>query len=397
MKKLFFIAMTAICLASCGDEASVVGGGDDANITKETRATKLFVQGKELTTFTQSTEIRSAKAATTAVAAESQADAHFFIRIDGRIPELATDNFPGDEYLPQRRKGNADMTLISDKNYGIINLDYPYDSEGAVYPATRYIYDSKGIATAKVLDSVPNLKELLEANQNTDYTDLINKINLDNCKVIWYVIKNGNRNGWHVDGVLTMKSTNDVNEIPGMEITENKDLVNSADKDTLPSEVTPGNGNIEVDIHQQKHQDWDEIKTSIHVRDLVDKVRVEIPLEKVNVAEADDFAIRTYDYELESKVFLNGKEYVLNDNNPINIAIEHLADKVVITISAINHDYIKALREAYGDGVTVEVHTYPKNLTEGEIFSRVQQSVVSVLPTTYDESKIKVNRTKYAE
>ena len=289
------------------------------------------------------------------------------------------------------------MTLISDKNYGIINLDYPYDSEGAVYPATRYIYDSKGIATAKVLDSVPNLKELLEANQNTDYTDLINKINLDNCKVIWYVIKNGNRNGWHVDGVLTMKSTNDVNEIPGMEITENKDLVNSADKDTLPSEVTPGNGNIEVDIHQQKHQDWDEIKTSIHVRDLVDKVRVEIPLEKVNVAEADDFAIRTYDYELESKVFLNGKEYVLNDNNPINIAIEHLADKVVITISAINHDYIKALREAYGDGVTVEVHTYPKNLTEGEIFSRVQQSVVSVLPTTYDESKIKVNRTKYAE
>lgn len=45
------------------------------------------------------------------------------------------------------------------------------------------------------------------------------------------------------------------------------------------------------------------------MRDLVDNVVVEIPLEYENIAESDDFAIRTYDVELDSRIYINGTEY----------------------------------------------------------------------------------------
>ncbi len=277
----------------------------------------------------------------------------------------------------------------------MINLDYPYSSEGVVWPITRYVYDTTGKEVDKVIVQQPDLKKLLDANQNRQFSSLISKLDLDNCKVIWYVAREGQSNGWHVDGVLTLKSTNDIKDIPDLKIDEDNNYTNSAEKEPLPEETELGNGNVEVNVHQQLHKDWDEIKTSIHVRDLVDEVNVEIPIGFDNVAESDDFAIRTYDYELESKVFLNGTEYSLNDTNPIKIQVKHEADKVVISVSAINHDYIKALRQAYGDGVTVEVHTYPKGLSKNDIWSRVQQSTVNVVPASY--SNIKVSRTKYTE
>lgn len=385
MKKVLFAVMAALSLASCSSDEIVTPKPDNDNPTVETRTTQVYAQGRELSfVSTQS----AASVATTATT-------HYYIRIDGRIPEIKNDYCPSEQYLPQKSKGSGDMTLVSDKNAGVLNIDYPFSTEGVVWPITRYVYDSTGEEVKKVIISEPDLYTLLHANENTDFDAIVNKLNLDSCKVIWYVAREGQKNGWHVDGVLTMKSTKDVTEIPGITIDEEKNYDNKADKPTLPDTVVEGNGNVEVNVHQQLHQDWEEIKTSIHVRDLINGVTVEIPLEKENVAEADDFAIRTYDYDLESKVFLNGKEYVLNDNNPIKITIEHQADKVVIAVSAINPDYITALRKAYGDGLTIEVHTYPKNLTKGEIWSRVQQTKVKVNPTTYDSSKLKVSLTKY--
>lgn len=385
MKKLLFTLMAALSIASCSSDEPISSGSDNDTSTSDTRATQVYVQGRELS-YTKTTR---------AASVENTAPTHFFIRIDGRIPELEGDNFPSEQYLPQNPKGSHDMTLIAEGNAGMLNIDYPFSTEGAIYPITRYVYDSTGKNVKKVIINEPSIQQLLASNRNTDFDAYLNKINLDNYKVIWYVAKEGQKNGWHVDGVLTMKSTNDVTEIPGITIDENKDYNNSADKPSLPDNVVEGNGNVEVNVHQQLHQDWEEIKTSIHIRDLINGLTVEIPLEKENVAEADDFAIRTYDYELESKVFLNGKEYVLNDNNPIKITIEHKADKVVIAVSAVNPDYITALRKAYGDGMTIEVHTYPKNLTKSEIWSKVQQTTVKVNPATYDSSKLKVSLTKY--
>lgn len=385
-----YLMLPLMLLASCSDDAYVTGSPElpkpGETVETETRSTQLYVQGKQLAGTT-----------TRAVSSTATAPTHFFIRIDGRIPEIKSDYCPSDQYLPQRLKGSKDMTLISDANAGVINLDYPYSSEGVKYPITRYVYDTTGKEVNKVLVEQPDLKTLLDANLNTDFTELISKLDLSKCKVIWYVAREGQSNGWHVDGVLTMNSTTDVKDIPDMKLDEDKDYVNSATKPSLPEQTEFGNGNVEVNIHQQLHEDWDEIKTSIHVRDLIDGLTVEIPLEYDNVAEADDFAVRTYDYELASTVFLNGKEYQLNDTNPIKIKIEHMDSKVVISVSAINHDYISALREAYGDGVTIEVHTYPKNLSKDAIWERVQKSTVTVLPESYDKSNIKTKIDKYIE
>lgn len=366
MKKILFFMMSVLLMMSCGESASVNGGEGNENggvQPTETRATQVFMQGKDLS------------AGYTRAMAVNTEDAYFFVRIDNSAPgfdKLPTSN----NYWPQDTKGGS---VFADGNKGLVDLDYPYFKTTTNY--SKYVYDTKGETTVDALASVPSMEDIIKANQNPALN--LSGVNSDDYKIIWYVVK-FSMGKWHVDGVLTKKTTTDASDVlPDLD-EENKDLENSADMPALPSKPEYGNGNVEVNIHQQEHSTWDEIKTSIHVRDLVDEVKVEIPIGFDNVAESDDFAIRTYDYALESKVFINGAEYALNDaTNPIRISVEHQATKVVITISAISHDYIKALREAYGDGITVEVHTYPKNMTNADVWSAIKQSTVTVVPSSY--------------
>ena len=368
MKKIILFMMSVLFMMSCGESAVVTGGQTDGGGSvqpSEQRATQVYIQGKDYT---------SGYSATRGMAVNT-ADAYFFVRIDNSAPGF--DNKPtSDNYWPQNAKGES---VFADGNKGKVDLDYPYFKSTANY--SKYVYDTKGEATEDALDEMPDLADIIAANQNSALD--LSGINADDYKIIWYVVKYS-FNKWHVDGVLTKKTTADASDVlPDLD-EENKDLENSADQPALPTEPVYGNGNVEVNIHQQEHSTWDEIKTSIHVRDLVDEVKVEIPLGFDNVAESDDFAIRTYDYALDSKVFINGAEYAVNDaTNPIRISVEHQATKVVITISAISHDYITALRKAYGDGITVEVHTYPKDLSNTEVWSRIKQSTVSVVPGDY--------------
>lgn len=134
----------------------------------------------------------------------------------------------------------------------------------------------------------------------------------------------------------------------------------------------------------KEHKTWQEIKTTVHVRDLVDNVVVEIPLEYENIAESDDFAIRTYDVELESRIYINGTEYALDSTNPVKVTIEHRADKAVFTIVCKDAKYLAALRKEFADGVTVEIHTYPKNLTPEVVWGKLKNSTVKVSPATYE-------------
>lgn len=360
--------MSVLFMMSCGESAVVTGGQtDDGGSVQpsEQRATQVYIQGKDYT---------SGYSATRGMAVNT-ADAYFFIRIDNSALGYG-DTSTSDNYWPQNAKGES---VFADGNKGKVDLDYPYFKSTANY--SKYVYDTKGEATEDALDEMPDLADIIAANQNSALD--LSGINADDYKIIWYVVK-FSFNRWHVDGVLTKKATADASDVlPDLD-EENKDLENSADQPILPTEPVYGNGNVEVNIHQQEHSTWDEIKTSIHVRDLVDKVTVEIPLGFDNVAESDDFAIRTYDYALASKVFINGAEYAVNDaTNPISVSVEHQATKVVITISAISHDYITALRKAYGDGITVEVHTYPKDISNTEVWSRIKQSTVNVVPGDY--------------
>lgn len=382
MKKLILFMMAVLCLSSCGEDANVTGGEQTIDpAPAPSRTTQVYVMGKD---------VSGTSRAMMRVASTNTKQAHFFIRIDRRIPGY--ESCPSTNYWPQTSSGRS---LLDAGNTGTVDLDYPYwkYAGGSV---GQYVYDSTGKAVTEALADVPSIESILNANKNTKYK--FDNLDYSKLKVIWYVAKSGESNGWHVDGVLTDVNTKDVTEIPDIKIDEDKNLDNSKKDEPVES---LDKGNVEVNIHEQLHKDWDEIKTSIHIRDLVDEVKVEIPIGQDNMVPSDDFAIRTYDYEL-NKVYIKGSEYELAGAKPIKVQVEHQSDKIVITVSDINHEYIKKLVEAYGDGITVEVHSYPQLLEKDAIWNMLWNSAanksnckVTVKPAAYDSEKIKLSTTRY--
>ena len=354
MKKFVLFAVSALALAACSDDTTTVTGGSGQ---ESEPATEVYVQGTRM----------AANRVTKAPSDYQTGKAYFYIRLDNLIPKLGSD-VESAKYFPQKRDYQS---VFDERNSGTIQVSYPYFSEGTY---KKYVYDTTGKATQSVIENAPDLADLIKANLNTSLD--LSKFNTKDYKIIWYIVKWA-YGDWHVDGVVAKNDVKDVTEVIPSIKDDNKDLDNKADETPVDPEY--GTGNVEVDIHQQAHNTWEEIKTSIHVR-----VKVTIPLEKDYVAEADDMHIRTYSFELESKVYINGHEYELQDNNPIKLTVEHQDKAVVITVSAISADYIKALRKEYGDGVTIEVHTYAKGLSKEGIWSRVKQSAVTVAPSTYE-------------
>ena len=118
-------------------------------------------------------------------------------------------------------------------------------------------------------------------------------------------------------------------------------------------------GEVEFDIHQQEHKDWNEIKTSIHVRDTA-AVHVFLPIPMESQAVADDFDIRTgnvYQYveSFEAKFEFAGKEF------SFPVEINHTATGIDILIDCTTADAKEALKLARGvfdDGITFEIHSY---------------------------------------
>ena len=118
-------------------------------------------------------------------------------------------------------------------------------------------------------------------------------------------------------------------------------------------------GEVEFDIHQQEHKDWNEIKTSIHVRDTA-AVHVFLPIPIESQAVSDDFDIRTgnvYQYveNIEAKFEFEGKEF------SFPVKINHTATGIDILIDCTTADAKEALKLARGvfdDGITFEIHSY---------------------------------------
>ena len=118
-------------------------------------------------------------------------------------------------------------------------------------------------------------------------------------------------------------------------------------------------GEVEFDIHQQEHKDWNEIKTSIHVRDTA-AVRVFLPIPIESQAVSDDFDIRTgdaYKYveNFEAKFEFAGKEF------SFPVEINHTATGIDILIDCTTAEAKEALKLARGvfdDGITFEIHSY---------------------------------------
>lgn len=128
---------------------------------------------------------------------------------------------------------------------------------------------------------------------------------------------------------------------------------------TPKPEPTVREGEVEFDIHQQEHKDWNEIKTSIHVRDTA-AVHVFLPIPMESQAVADDFDIRTgnvYQYveSFEAKFEFAGKEF------SFPVEIHHTATGIDILIDCTTAEAKEALKLARGvfdDGITFEIHSY---------------------------------------
>ena len=134
-------------------------------------------------------------------------------------------------------------------------------------------------------------------------------------------------------------------------------------------------GEVEVDIHQQTHDSWDEIKTAIHIRDTVD-VTVRIPVGNEYLAEQDDFRIRVWTayYTIE------------NETYPITITAIHETDELIINVTGVTAELLrKANEETDGDGITVEVCSYYKNVDHAQAWEWIKGATVS----TYEKTNIR--------
>lgn len=113
MKKLILLMMAVLCLASCGEDANVSGGDQAIDpVQPSSRTTQVYVMGKDVS----GTSRAMMRAAST-----NTKQAHFFIRIDRRIPGY--ESCPSTSYWPQTSLG---YSFLGTGNSGSVDLDYPY-------------------------------------------------------------------------------------------------------------------------------------------------------------------------------------------------------------------------------------------------------------------------------
>lgn len=301
---------------------------------------------------------------------EGKYKVYYYIRIDGNIPGEDAVNLPSSAYFPRTATGK---TMICELNSGYVMANAAWKS-GSKFP--QYIYSTDGSAVQSVIVSEPTLADLVAANQGLgdDFTGYIE--NQDQLHFLWYACKKQVADHvWHIDGILTSKDRTDISEtIYGEEIMEKyKDMDN--DKGDVVRK-----GHVEFDIHQQEHKDWNEIKTSIHLRDTV---VAEVFLPIGYQALADDFDIRAgrdYEYitEIENcQIEIEGVAYELE------CSITHEQEGIRIVVNP-NKEALAAAREAYDDGLTFEVHTYTSIVIPNDvIWDMLKQSTCTVTPYTH--------------
>ena len=361
MKKSFIllsILAAAFSFGSCNKIEGVEGGNDtDENVLPQT---EVFFQGQKLSYVGQNTPAAGVKAKINIMNpagglawplhldGESWESARFSIRADGTIPDFYDKSSAlyygrpaGKAGVNSRNVGKV-SNIYNYPHYNDRDLDYyKVDKKtGNNIGLFRYIYDKEGGKTQPVILEAPSVVDIL-ADEVDDLDAEIaagknvakNQASLDKVNalialgadyldshVLWYVVKEvAGQYRWHVNGVIR-------------------------DVETPEYVIDPIPDDVEVDVHQQDHKDWFEIKTSIHVRADVSSVKVNIPLEEADILESDDFNVRIFNYDFESY--------------KIKHTVTHDAKGITIEISNIPASLIEELRTNFGDGLTIEVHSY---------------------------------------
>lgn len=368
MKKLkIFLLILLFCLSmafiSCNNDLTESNNTENIeNIIKP--STEIFVQGQYLLDrdemYSAQTRASSSVLSWPYVSNDGWESARFSIRADGILPgyidQSSTLYYGRSAGKPGNNRGRV-YTIYPYGHYNDRDYDYYKKNQktGNNIGLFRYVYDETGMKTQLALLEVPSVVDILgdevidlnneiNAGKNvTKNTNILNDVNnllnkgaeyLDS-HVLWYVVKEvGYKNAWHVNGVI-------------------KDYEIS--KPTISNVIN----NVEVDIHQQIHKDWNEIKTSIHIRSNCESVKINIPLKYEDIIEQDDFNIRIYDFYY--------KEYVINHT------ITHDNNGITIEITNIPSSLIDELKNNFGDGLTVEIHSY---CTSKDIWDELSKSCV---------------------
>ena len=363
MKKTALLLLSAITLMGC--ESITI---DDENPSNSVLpSTEVFVSGRA---FTYSgTKGYAWPYVNTEEGWES---ARFSIRIDQTYPGVIDQS----SELYFGRKPNQKASAQNDKNRGEVWTNYPYGhyndrnfdyylqdkATGNNVGMFRYVTDVNGLKTQLAIKKTPSVYAFLE-EEKSDLQGLINANNkvaentwkmgiVDSLlalgeehlqsHVAWYVVKEvGGQGLWHVNGIIV---------------------------DTVVGKPDKTPDNVEVDIHQQQHADWSEIKTSVHVRTDADYVKINIPLTVDQIVEQDDFDIRIFkDYisSADASNFSGATVTITHDDKGITILIEN-----------IDYEAIKEYKSRFGDGLTVEIFSYTTSADAAAVWANVKKSCV---------------------
>lgn len=370
MKKLSTLVLfvSTLLVACTSSEESLVDAGASESKMK---ASELFVYsgGQQLGQSTRGWNKNEENGYSIPV--DGKYDVWYFIRIDGNIPGEPETNLPANQYFPQTTAGK---TRVADLNHGTVLANAAW-RENTVKDFPKYIFSTDGSAVQSIIVDEPTLDDLLAANQSTKYDLSGYAEHKDELHFIWYACKQqGSDHIWHVDGILTTKEKTDISETDygpdQIKNYEDAGMVNDH------GSVVTG---VEVDIHQQAHKDWNEIKTSIHLRDNV-TAEVFIPLDYAE--QADDFAIRAgVDYEYITEV-LNSKVKIGETEYNLDVSITHEEGGIRIIVKP-NAEALAAAKELYNDGITYELHNYVTyGIPQENIWAKLKNSTVTVSPYT---------------
>ena len=351
MKKFLSLFAIAALLASCDSDVTSENNGaaENSNLPE----TEIFVQGQLLSANTAETRSYVGEYKWPYVnEVEGWETARFSIRADGFIPgyiDQSSTLYYGRAAGKDGGNRGEVYTLYPYGHYNDRDMDYYQKDKktGNNIGLFRYVLDQAGLQTQFAIKKAPKVVDILQDeidDNKKDLTKLNELMALEAAEpgyldkhVLWYVVKEvGMKNGWHVNGVIVDY------EVP------NKNDVTYNDPN-----------NVEIDIHQQTHQDWNEIKTSVHIRADVESVTINIPLNQADVIEKDDFAIRMFDF--------NYKEY------SITHTVTHDANGITIEISNIPAQLIQELKQNFHDGLTIEIHSY---CTTEDIWEQLSKSRV---------------------
>jgi hypothetical protein len=362
MKKLFYLLAVLPLFVACtsDDEGSIV------IVKNDKPSTQVFAQGALLDYTSTRADLNGDYGYGKGVwpkinATEGWETAKFSIRIDASFPGVIDQKVV--KYWSKKDK-------VAPKNLGKVYTDYPWGTyndrdldyykvdkkTGENIGMFRYVLDPWGKNVNNALMEVPDMKvycEWLLTQSDVEYKDLLKQIvdNWDDYDLIWYVAKEvGSQYLWHVNGYF--KKKNYTPEEIWTIIEDETDDMEIKDNDV--------EDNVEIDIHKQEHKDWNEIKTSIHIRTDAESIKINIPIEYDNIVEADDFAIRIYD------IYISGIQ--------IQNMITHDENGITINITNIDPTVIERLKAKYGDGLTIEIHSYCK--AETGVWAAMKQTKV---------------------